>query len=201
MTTGTQRIEVLVEREGERLAVRSPAVGLWIDAPDAGSPLGPGNTLGTLIRLNRRFRLVLPRDALGTVAPGVTSEHRLPVEYGQLLFHLDGLASPADRSDGTVGGEASAASADLPSGMYAVVAPTDGMFYRRPAPDAPPFVEAGSAIEQGQPVGLVEVMKTFNQIVYGGVGLPRRAEVVEIRCDDVEEVRAGQVLLVVRATV
>jgi biotin carboxyl carrier protein len=40
-------------------------------------------------------------------------------------------------------------------------------------------------------------MKTFNQIVYGGPGLPEEAEVVEIRCADGAEVSAGQTLMVV----
>ena len=41
-------------------------------------------------------------------------------------------------------------------------------------------------------------MKTFNPIVYGGGSLPDTAEVVEVLAADGEEVRAGQVLLVVR---
>ena len=46
---------------------------------------------------------------------------------------------------------------------------------------------------------LLEVMKTFNQIGYGGAGFPEDAEVVEVRVADRDEVRAGQVLVVVRA--
>jgi len=61
-----------------------------------------------------------------------------------------------------------------------------------------PFVEVGARVAAGQPVGLVEVMKTFNQIHYGGPGWPEHAEVVEVRADDGEEVSAGQVLIVVR---
>ncbi len=41
-------------------------------------------------------------------------------------------------------------------------------------------------------------MKTFNQILYEGPGFPDQAEVIEIRVRDAEEVRAGQVLIVVR---
>jgi acetyl-CoA carboxylase biotin carboxyl carrier protein len=78
-----------------------------------------------------------------------------------------------------------------------VVSPSDGVFYRKPSPDAPAFVEVGASVSAGQAVGLVEVMKTFNQILYGGPGFPEPATVVEIRADDTAEVRAGQVLLVV----
>ena len=62
----------------------------------------------------------------------------------------------------------------------------------------PPFVEIGSRVRQGQPVGLVEVMKTFNQIVYGGPGLPAEAEVIEVRSEDGAEIAAGQPLIIVR---
>src|SRR6185295_19175805 len=87
---------------------------------------------------------------------------------------------------------------DLPPGALACPAPTDGVFYRRPAAGVPPFVEVGSRIRSGAPVGLVEVMKTFHQIVYGGPGLPAEVEVLEIRAEDGEEVRARQPLVVVR---
>jgi acetyl-CoA carboxylase biotin carboxyl carrier protein len=97
---------------------------------------------------------------------------------------------------GVPGGAASRS--DLPEGARAIVSPTDGFFYRRPSPDAEPFVEIGARIRPGQPLGLVEVMKTFNQILYGGPGLPDEAEILEFRAGDGAEVHAGQVLIVVR---
>jgi acetyl-CoA carboxylase biotin carboxyl carrier protein len=197
MNSDLPTIEALVEDDGDRLIVRAPAVGLYSGAPSPGSPLGPGGRIGRLGRLNRRYVLVLPSSVVGTVDAARSSEHVLAVEYGQILFRLAPVAA------GTVGPAHSEASAsrstgDLPDGTYAVISPTDGIFYRRPSPDAPPFVEPGTRVVSGQPVGLVEVMKTFNQIVYGDVGLPERAEVVEVRCEDVEEVQVGQVLLIVR---
>ena len=93
---------------------------------------------------------------------------------------------------------AAGAGGDLAEGCRAVVAPTDGVFYRRPHPDSPPFVSVGARLAKGQAVGLVEVMKTFNQILYGGPGLPDEVEVLEIRCEDGEEIQAGQILVVVR---
>jgi biotin carboxyl carrier protein len=53
-------------------------------------------------------------------------------------------------------------------------------------------------VATGQPLGLIEVMKTFHPIVYGGRGLPERAELVEFRVADGAEVSAGQTLVVVR---
>lgn len=39
-----------------------------------------------------------------------------------------------------------------------------GIFYRRPAPDQPPYKSEGDAVAAGDVVGLVEVMKTFHEI-------------------------------------
>ena len=43
-------------------------------------------------------------------------------------------------------------------------APLLGVFYRAPAPDAPPYVGVGDWIQSGQTVGLIEAMKVFNEI-------------------------------------
>lgn len=42
--------------------------------------------------------------------------------------------------------------------------PIPGVFYRRPEPDAPPFVEEGQTVESGAVVGVVEVMKQFHEL-------------------------------------
>ena len=46
----------------------------------------------------------------------------------------------------------------------AVRSPIPGVFYRRPEPDAPPFVEEGDVVEAGAVVGVVEVMKQFHEV-------------------------------------
>jgi biotin carboxyl carrier protein len=45
-----------------------------------------------------------------------------------------------------------------------VIAPIPGIFYRRPAPDKPPFVEAGDTVEAGQTIGVIEIMKQFTEV-------------------------------------
>jgi biotin carboxyl carrier protein len=73
-----------------------------------------------------------------------------------------------------------------------------GVFYNRPSPEAAPFVQAGSAVSAGNVLGLVEVMKSFNQIIYGGPGLPERGEVAQVLVSDNAEVVFGQVLFRIR---
>lgn len=48
--------------------------------------------------------------------------------------------------------------------MADIVSPIPGIFYVAPAPDKPPFVSPGDTVEVGQTVGMVEIMKQFNDI-------------------------------------
>jgi acetyl-CoA carboxylase biotin carboxyl carrier protein len=161
--------------------------------------VGPGSRIGTLLRLHHRSGLLLPGGTAGRVGGALPRDHAVPVEYAQVLFHLSPLRAHADEDiDELAAASGAAGHADVPQGSWGVIAPTDGVFYSAPAPGAPPFVRVGSRIARGQPIGLVEVMKTFNQILYGGQGLPEEADVIETRCSDREEIRAGQVLIVVR---
>ena len=191
---------VRVERgEDGGLRVLSPGVGWWSDHPHPGALVGPGSGVGTFTHLNRRDALVLPPRAGGRVTGSLPRDRALAVEYGQLLFQLAPVgAGERDALPAETGRPGLADGAGRPPGTWAVVSPTDGIFYLRPSPRARAFVEPGSHVRAGQPLGLVEVMKTFNPVPYGGPGFPEEAEVVEIRCGDAEEVRAGQVLMVVR---
>jgi acetyl-CoA carboxylase biotin carboxyl carrier protein len=45
-----------------------------------------------------------------------------------------------------------------------IKSPLPGTFYRRPNPQADPFVSEGDTVEPGAVVGLVEIMKTFHEI-------------------------------------
>jgi biotin carboxyl carrier protein len=47
---------------------------------------------------------------------------------------------------------------------HEVLSPLPGIFYRRPSPDAEPFVKEGAAVKVGDTIGLVEVMKQFSEI-------------------------------------
>ena len=46
----------------------------------------------------------------------------------------------------------------------AIISPMVGTFYRAPNPDAPPFVEAGTVVEKGDTLCIIEAMKMMNEI-------------------------------------
>ncbi|RMG46063.1 MAG: biotin carboxyl carrier domain-containing protein [Acidobacteria bacterium] len=80
-------------------------------------------------------------------------------------------------------------------GWFSVVSPTHGTFYRRPSPDAPPYVEVGKRIASGDIVGLVEVMKCFSPIRFDPPEGASAGIVREILAADGAEVQADQPLL------
>jgi biotin carboxyl carrier protein len=47
---------------------------------------------------------------------------------------------------------------------HTVTTPVPGIFYRSPDPDSPPFAEVGSAISAGDTIGLVEVLKNYQEV-------------------------------------
>lgn len=73
-----------------------------------------------------------------------------------------------------------------------VLSPLPGTFYRKPSPDAAPFVKEGDPVKVGDVVGLVEVMKMFNEVHADSAGTA-----VRFLVDDEAPVEAGQALLAI----
>lgn len=57
----------------------------------------------------------------------------------------------------------SVAAAPAPDGAD-ITSPMVGTYYRKPAPDAPNFVEVGTAVSEGQTLCIIEAMKVMNEI-------------------------------------
>jgi biotin carboxyl carrier protein len=45
-----------------------------------------------------------------------------------------------------------------------ILSPLPGTFYRKPAPDQPPYKKEGEMVTVGEVIGLIEVMKSFNEV-------------------------------------
>jgi acetyl-CoA carboxylase biotin carboxyl carrier protein len=58
-------------------------------------------------------------------------------------------------------------------GWVDIRSPMVGIFYRAPSPSEPPFVEVGDLVEEGQQVGIIEVMKLMNRITAPCAGTVR----------------------------
>ena len=74
-------------------------------------------------------------------------------------------------------------------GLVPILAPMEGSFFSRPAPDQPAYVAVEGAVQPDSRVALIEVMKTFTPIRAGAAGA-----FVQWAVSDGDGVVAGQVL-------
>lgn len=68
-----------------------------------------------------------------------------------------------------------------------------GTFYRKPAPDQPPYKEPGDSVSANDVVGLVEVMKSFHEIKSAVSGV-----IEKFLVENEQPITPGQVVAEVR---
>ena len=73
-----------------------------------------------------------------------------------------------------------------------VASPMVGTVYLAPEPGARPFVEVGTVVKIGEPLMIIEAMKTMNQIP-----APRPGTVIQILVEDGQPVEYGQPLMII----
>lgn len=122
---------------------------------------------------------------------------------GELQIEKDGLririckrpssAQAGELSWPAAGAEPAASSSSAPGASTAILhsirAPLTGVFYRSAGEGEPPLVSVGDVVEEGQKIGVLEAMKTFNI-----VESDRAGKVVEIAFADQSGVQSGDVL-------
>ena len=74
--------------------------------------------------------------------------------------------------------------------MSTVKAQLPGVFYRRPSPEAEPYVAEGGHVDAGQTVAVIEAVKTYNAIKAENPGTAARFLLA-----DGDEVEEGQDIL------
>jgi acetyl-CoA carboxylase biotin carboxyl carrier protein len=74
-----------------------------------------------------------------------------------------------------------------------ITSPMVGTFYRAPSPDAPPYVEVGTEVDEDTVVCIVEAMKVMNEIKADCKGV-----ITEVLAENAKPVEFGQKLFVVR---
>ena len=89
-------------------------------------------------------------------------------ELGALLASMPSAApqyapAPAPAAAAAPAAAGAPAAAPVADGAE-ITSPMVGTFYRKPAPDAPNFVEVGTAVSEGQTLCIIEAMKVMNEI-------------------------------------
>lgn len=158
-------------------------VGTWEPALSEGAALTPGVVLGHLHTAGVRRPVWVPDGVSGVAravaAPGTWVEHG-----SALCTRADAVAGAGAATEGP-----KAVESGPPPGTTVVRADTDGTFYARPDPGAPPYAELGAPIERAAMLGLVEVMKTFTP-----VRAPASGVITQVLVSEGGAVRAGQAL-------
>lgn len=180
--------------DGETRDLLAPSVGIFTPAVVEGELVSAGQSIGTIEVLGVLRELTVPEGVGGQVTRRMGgARSRVPVQYGDALLAVS--AAAMGRID-----EASATAASETDGALSFVAPMSGRFYGRPSPNEPRFVAEGDVVQRGQTVGLLEVMKTFNRLVYQGDSLPERATIERIVPRDGDDVVRGDVILVLASS-
>jgi acetyl-CoA carboxylase biotin carboxyl carrier protein len=82
---------------------------------------------------------------------------------------------------------------DADAGLMPVKSPMVGTFYRAPAPDAEPYIQAGDSIEPGQTLCIIEAMKLMNEIQSEAGG-----KIVRVLAENAQPVEFGQELFLIK---
>jgi acetyl-CoA carboxylase biotin carboxyl carrier protein len=120
-------------------------------------------------------------------------ENNLRVRVARTIVtaaHAVPLPSPSPAATGVA--QQGGASPNLENHPGVVTSPMVGTAYRSPEPGAPPFVEVGSVVREGQTLLIVEAMKTMNQIA-----APRGGTVKRILVENGQPVEYGEPLMII----
>ena len=182
-------LEVLYERTPRGFIVKSPAVGYASRLPVLRQLVTAKACVGRLQILGTYYSLCLPESLAGKVEEVEMERLSKPVAYEEPLFSLGSIEAQTF----TKPEDSLVLINPTHSGKIVIAAPTDGVFYQRPTPEAAPYVELGTVVKAGQILGLVEVMKCFSQITFSG---PEEAKVLEICATNGAEVKYQQPLFI-----
>lgn len=185
MSAAIPTIEAIVS--GDEL--RAPMPGFFRLLVAADHLVAPGDAIGEIEVLGHITRVLAPRVRGLAVPPPGPAVARRPVSYGDVLVRVT-----QDVALGALDAGAGQAGAATSHGLV-FRAPTSGRFYGRPSPDRAAFVSPGAELATGATVCLLEVMKTFHRVTYGGSDVPPRARVREILVADGADVNQGDPLL------
>src|SRR5580704_1400852 len=150
------------------------------------------NTNLDLKELHRLLRLLEKRD----VSEFEFEDDKMRIRLVRGAQRRAGAASIVAVAEPALAAAAPAQPPAEPGGdasLVYVTSPFVGTFYRSPSPDAPPFVEPGSVIREGQALCIVEAMKLMNELDADCAGT-----VVEILAENGKPVEFGQQLFRVK---
>ena len=128
---------------------------------------------GLKVRVARSVTVAASMPAVSYAAPSVAPVPAAGAPAGPGAAAAPGVSDPAKHPG-------------------AVKSPMVGTAYRSPDPKAPPFVEVGTRVQQGDTLLIIEAMKTMNQIP-----APRAGTVTAVMVENGQPVEFGEPLVII----
>ena len=142
------------------------------------------------------MRLAVRRNSAGvkqaTLPSAVAPSRTAPAKQQVATVPAPLAGAPEAETQVSESASVSAASTRRRDGLIEVRSPMIGVFYRKPAPDAEPFVSVGTLVNKGDPLCLMEVMK-----LYTTIEAEQRGRIVEIAAEDGQLVQHNQMLFLI----
>ncbi len=157
-----------------------------VDGSDLDS-LEISKNFGTRIRLSKSPTVHVVAGASADRVAGAVAGPAIAAPQDPAA--ASGSGSPAGAVAPPPAAPAEESQAPAASTLLEITSPMVGTFYRAPAPDAPPYVEMGDRVSDGQTVCILEAMKLMNELESEVAGTVR-----EICVQNGDPVEYGQVL-------
>ncbi|MCK5004570.1 MAG: hypothetical protein KAS21_05755 [Candidatus Aminicenantes bacterium] len=189
-----KRVEAFYKEEKGSINILSPGIGIFETKVRGGDILSPGSYFGNLNLMGSISGLYLPDNISGIVEPGENNLLVFPVGYKTPVLSLKSERKKTERVQSN---KTSQKSDKSRKSEIIITAFTTGIFYTKPSPESPPFISSGSVIHKGSVLGLIEVMKSFNQIIFTGDEKYEKGKVLKVLEEDSSEVRQGDPLFII----
>lgn len=112
--------------------------------------------------------------------------------HGKIVQQMVETSHSVSSIEAAAGNAQQGTESPMPANAVTIKAPMVGTFYITPSPDAAPFVEVGSVIEEGQVICIIEAMKLMNEIKSEVKG-----KVLEIFAQGGQPIEFGQSLFLI----
>jgi len=169
-------------------------VELHIDIGDLKLSVWKGNigdSTRSSLEFSRESTVCLPKQPEQTVAPTAAASVKKEEPKAQATVEVDRLQPGTSRATGAP--KVAKGEEAIPEGLVAIRASVTSVFYRKPSPLEPPFVEVGSEVKEDSVLCLLEVMKCYRSV---NAGVKGRVE--KILVESGQLVEYGTVLFLIR---
>ena len=139
------------------------------------------------------LKLVIRKQGCGTAVVESTAPPASPVPATSQAPGVSAGKAEKRVTKSSAGKDRNTTTAAQREGLVPIKAPLLGTVYRRPAPEAPAYVEMGSFVQEDDTVCLIEVMKVFSAVKAGV-----RGHITEVLIETNEMVEYGQPLFWVK---